>query len=57
MIQIDIPMPESCKKCPIPWWDGEDLICTINPYRDRVSNTNDCRDDCCPLEEVRNERL
>ncbi len=34
---------------PIPWMDRDGLNCPINPCRNFVSKTSDCRDEYCPL--------
>jgi hypothetical protein len=52
MIQIDIPMPKSCKVCPF----CEDTDCSIMPGVPawiNVSKYTDTRSEHCPLKEIK----
>lgn len=57
MIQINIPMPESCTKCP--FFNDEYETCPIVPMvpamQNDVRNSVDKRSEYCPMKEVPEE--
>jgi hypothetical protein len=40
MIQVDIPMPETCAACPMAEWYNDELLrCAALVYRNRATKT------------------